>query len=108
MNYIALIIWSVFESVLATANMFGWAQLLVILESEEYFSSYCKNGEFHSNTSVLNINTSRNDTQKTCTQQDNLLNLAFTIALFSSYMSIFIGGRIADLYGFRSSRLIAR
>ena len=108
MNYIALIIWSVFESVLSTAIMFGWAQLLVILESEEYFSSYCKNGEFHSNTSVLNINTSRNDTQKTCTQQDNLLNLAFTIALFSSYMSIFIGGRISDLYGFRSSRLIAR
>ena len=85
--HLCLVIWSAFESVLCTACIYGWAQLLEILESERYFSSYCETGAINSSETSRRINTSNSskydDDSDTSSKQDNLLMLAYTLSVFT-------------------------
>jgi MFS family permease len=112
--HLGLVVWSVFESVLCTAAIFGWAQLLEILEGEQYFSSYCGD-EAKSNKTISQLNTSNyinNETGgndiTTCSEQDSILRLVYTIAVFASFASIFVSGKYMDMFGFRKTRILAR
>jgi hypothetical protein len=112
--HLCLVVWSAFESVLCTYLIFGWAQLLEILESEQYFSSYCGH-EANSNKTISQTNTSNlsgngtvsSDTN-TCSEQDSILRLAYTISVFASLASIFVSGKYLDMFGFRKTRILAR
>jgi hypothetical protein len=113
-SHLGLIVWSVFESVLCTATIFGWAQLLEILEGEQYFSSYCGD-EANSNRTISQINTSNSSHNKaggndinTCSEQDSILRLVYTISVFASFASIFLSGKYLDMFGFRNTRILAR
>ena len=108
-DYFYLIVWSVFESVLCTGPIFGWAQLLEILQNERYFSSYCGD-EANSNQTNANVNILHNVNRdiKTCLKQDSMLNLAYTTSVFAFHASIFLSGKYMDIFGFRKTRILAR
>ena len=114
--HLGLVVWSVFESVLCTAAIFGWAQLLEILEGEQYFSSLYCGDETKSNKTISQLNTSinyiNNETDgndiNTCSEQDSILRLVYTIAVFASFASIFVSGKYMDMFGFRKTRILAR
>lgn len=106
-HYTYLIVWSVFESVLCTCPIFGWAQLLEILQNERYFSSYCED-ETNSNQTNTSYNVLHNKDINTCSKQDSILNLAYTISVFVSFASVFLSGKYMDLTGFRKTRILAR
>ena len=107
--YLALTAWSVFESVLCTAVIFGWAQLVEILENEQYFLSYCEH-EAKSNVTILPVNTNKSFEHvntHTCTKQDGVLRMAYTTSVFACFASIFLSGKYLDMFGFRKTRLLA-
>ena len=109
--YLALIVWSVFESVLCTSVIFGWAQLLEILENEQYFLSYCDH-EAKSNVTILQVNTNKSFynehmNTRTCAEQDGVLRMAYTTSVFACFASIFLSGKYLDMFGFRKTRLLA-
>ena len=105
--YTYLVTWSVFESVLCTAPLFGWAQLLEILQNERYFSSYCVD-EANSNQTNTSYTFLHNKYIKTCSKQDSVLNLAYTISVFVCLASVFLSGKYMDMCGFRKTRILAR
>ena len=110
--YLALIVWSVFESVLCTAVIFGWAQFLEILENEQYFLSYCEH-EAKSNVTILQVNTNKSFYNEhiythTCAQQGSVLRMAYTTSVFACFASIFLSGKYLDMFGFKKARLLAR
>ena len=109
--HLCLVIWSAFESVLCTACIYGWAQLLEILESERYFSSYCETDAINSSKTLPQMNTSNSsnsdDDSDTCSKQDSLLILAYTLSLFIFFTSIFFSGKFLDIFGFRKTRVLA-
>ena len=110
---LCLVIWSAFESVLCTECIFGWPQLLEILESERYFSSYCKTGAINSSETLRRINTSNSskydDDSDTCSKQDSLLLLAYrpTLSVFTLYASICFSGKFLDTFGFKSISMVS-
>ena len=111
--YLALVVWSVFESVLCTACIFGWAQLLEILENEQYFSSYCGHEAKSNFTIISQTNTSKSNSseyvnKRTCGEQDSVLRMAYTISVFATFASIFLSGKYLDKFGFRKTRILAR
>ena len=109
--HLCLVIWSVFESVLCTACIFGWPQLLEILKSERYFLSYCETDAINSSETSPQINTSNSsnsgDDSDTCSKQENLLILAYILSAFTLFASIFFSGKFLDFFGFIKSRVLA-
>ena len=108
---LCLVIWSAFESVLCTACIYGWPQLLEILESERYFSSYCKTDAINSSDTLPQINTrnssNSDDDSGTCSKQDSLLILSYTLSLFTFFTTTFFSGKSLDIFGFRKTRVLA-
>ena len=102
--HIVLVVWCSFECILVTCIIFGWAQLLEVLESERYFSSYCDDEETKERLS--NLNATANDVL-TCNRQDSLLNLVYSSSLFSMSFAVFLGGKFLDIYGFRKTRVLS-
>ena len=99
----SLVVWCCFESILVTCVIGGWAQLLEILEREQYFWSYCDEGS----DSIQMYNETFNNIARTCSKQDNLLNLVYTFASFATAISVFIGGKFLDTYGFTKTRILS-
>ena len=106
--YTYLIVWSVFESVLCSAPVFGWAQLLEILQNERYFSSYCWDEANSNQTNTSHDVLQSEDITKKCSKQDSLLNMAFTVSIFVCFGSVFLSGKYMDMFGFRKTRILAR
>ncbi|XP_028416745.1 solute carrier family 43 member 3-like [Dendronephthya gigantea] len=108
--YICLVTWAVFESVISTSCLFGWAQLLEILHSEHYFASYCETNEADSNKTISQLKNSNSsigdDVSDTCARQDSLLILAYTLSAFAGSVSIFFGGKFLDVFGFTKTRVL--
>ena len=109
---LCLVFWSVFEGVLCTACITGWAQLLEILESERYFSSYCATNEANSNITASQLNDGNSSNNglygdDTCSEQDSLLVLAYTLSVFTFNAAVFLSGKYLDIFGFRKTRVLA-
>ena len=108
---VVLIVWNIFESIISSACIFGWAQLVEVLENEQYFSSYCDDEASSNKTAAQINNTDRSSTKddvETCSKRDSVFRLAYTIAVFALYTSIFAGGKFMDMFGFRKTRRLAR
>lgn len=87
--------------VLFSGVVFGWANMVLILKSEGYFSDLCASVN---ETIKQNTNGEQLDG---CTGQNDRLSLAFTIAVFSFNLAGFVGGVIFDHFGTRVTRLTA-
>ena len=94
-NRYAVFFWAVMECLLFSAIVYGWASLVHILKKEGFFRDSCAD----------NFNTT-NENQK-CIPQDELLNLAFTVGVFSFTSFGIVAGALLYHTGPRVTRLAA-
>ena len=89
--------------VLFSGVIFGWANMVLILKNEGYFSDLCGS----SVNGTKKQSTTNGEHLNECKGQSDRLSLAFTIAVFSFNVAGFVAGVILDSYGTRVTRLTA-
>eukprot|EP00066_Takifugu_rubripes_P005941 XP_003970377.1 PREDICTED: solute carrier family 43 member 3-like [Takifugu rubripes] len=76
--------------------VFGWASLVFVLKSENYFSSLCVNTTESNGTQVLD-----------CSHQDEQFSLVFTTASFMNNFMTLLSGFLFDHFGTMVTRFCA-
>ncbi|XP_072039635.1 equilibrative nucleobase transporter 1-like [Amphiura filiformis] len=79
--------------------IYGWATLVYVLKADGYYSNLCTN-----ETAIETTNDE--DTPATCGEQDAILNLVFTVGIFSLCGSEIFTGLLFDYFGTRFLRLL--
>ena len=95
-----MIAYSIFEMLLCSGPIFGWASLAYILKKENYFADVC--------TLSSNQNSSSINGDTFCRAQENKLNIAYTVGFLTVGLVSLPVGYLLDTFGPKVTRYASR